>query len=104
GVGLPYTIAMVWRAQRTRAITAALVDRAIRTSATVDKVSKEFLGQGTRRISYRYEDAEGRSRRGRSPRLYAEEAAAYAPGSNAIIAYEPDHGANALGLGRRHPH
>ena len=103
GVGLPYTIAMVWRAQRMRAITAALVDRAIRTSAIVDKVSKEFLGQGTRRVSYRYDDAEGRSRRGRSPRLYAEEAAAYAPGSNATVAYDPNNGANSMWLGAADP-
>ena len=103
GVGLPYTVAMVWRAQRTRAITAALADRAIRTIATVDKVSKEFLGQGTRRISYRYDDAEGRARKGRSPRLYAEEAAAYAPGSNATVAYDSNNGANSMWLGAADP-
>jgi len=103
GAGLPYTIALVWRAQRRRAITAALVDRAIRTSASVDKVSKEFLGQGTRRISYRYEDAEGRVRKGRSPRIYPEEAAAYPLGSKAIIAYDPNNGANSMWLGAADP-
>ncbi|HKC91368.1 MAG TPA: DUF3592 domain-containing protein [Candidatus Limnocylindria bacterium] len=74
GAMLPFTAAMVSRARRLRAITAALADRAIRTSATVDKVSKEWIGQGMRRISYRYEDADGRARRGRSPKLYPEEA------------------------------
>jgi hypothetical protein len=103
GAALPYTVALVWCAQRTRAITAALADRALRTSATVDKVSKEFLGQGTRRISYRYGDAEGRARKGRSPKLYAEEAAAYTPGSNATIAYDPNNGGNSMWLGAADP-
>ena len=100
---LPFTVAMVWRARRLRRITAALADRAIRTSATVDKVSKELLGQGTRRISYRYDDAEGRVRRGRSPKLYVEEASAYSPGSTATIAYDPNDAGNSMWIGAADP-
>src|SRR2546430_10070602 len=103
GAMLPFTAAMVWRAHRIRAITAALADRAVRTSATVDKVSKEFLGQGTRRISYSYDDAEGRVRKGRSPKLYPEEASAYAPGSTATIAYDPNDAGNSIWLGAADP-
>ncbi len=96
---VPFAAAMVWRAYRLRSITAALADRAVRTTATVKKVSKEMLGQGARRISYSYDDMEGRAHKGRSPKLYAEEAAAYAPGSNATVAYDPNNAGNSIWLG-----
>jgi hypothetical protein len=103
GVMLPFTAAMVWCALRLRGITIALAERATRATATVDKVSKERLGQGTMRISYRYDDAEGRARRGRSPRLYPEEAAAYAPGASATIAYDPNDAGNSMWIGAADP-
>jgi hypothetical protein len=102
GVILLFALSMVWRAQRLRSITAALANRAVRTTATVDKVSKEFGGQAFR-IEYRYEDADGRAHKGRTPRLYAEEAAAYAPGSSATIAYDPNDPGNNMWIGTADP-
>ncbi len=100
---LPFAARMVWRAHRLRSITTALADRAVRTTATVEKVSKERLGQGARRISYSYDDTEGRAHKGRSPKLYAEEAAAYTPGSRATIAYDPNDAGNSVWLGTADP-
>jgi hypothetical protein len=103
GAGLPFTVAMVWRAYRLRSITTAMADSGIRTTATVNKISKDLGAQGTRRISYSYEDPEGRVRKGRSPRLYVEEAAAYAPGSMATIVYDANHPANSMWIGAVDP-
>jgi hypothetical protein len=103
GAMLPFTVFMVWSAYRHRAIVAALADRAVRTAATVDKVHKEWGGQGTSRVAYRYDDAEGRSHKGCSQRLYTEEALAYAPGSSAWIAYDPNAPGNSAWLGAADP-
>jgi hypothetical protein len=100
---LPYTAVMVRRASRLRSITSALASRAIRATATVEKTSKKFLGQETGQISYRYNDVEGRVHRGRSPDLYVEEAAAYGPGSSAMIAYDPNDAGNSMWLGAADP-
>ena len=102
GAILLSAVYMVWRARRVRSITAALADRAVRTRATVKRVSKEWGGQAMR-INYHYDDAEGSTRWGRSPRLYAEEAAAYAPGSSATIAYDPNDPGNSIWIGTADP-
>jgi hypothetical protein len=102
-VGLLVTAPMVWRAYRDRRMSAALIDRAVRTRATVEKVSPQRLGVGLSRITYRYEDAEGRSHTGISPSLYAEEASAYAAGSSATIAYDPNDPGNSMWLGAADP-
>jgi hypothetical protein len=103
GAGLPFTAVMVWRAYRLRAMRAALADRGVRTSATVTKISKELANQGTRHISYTYEDGEGRLRKGRSPRLFVEEASAYSPGSVAAIAYDANDPGNSVWIGSADP-
>ena len=104
GAGLPFTAVMVWRAYRLRRMRAALADRGVRTSATVTKISQEFVNdQGTRHISYTYEDGEGRLRKGRSPRLFVEEASAYSPGSVAAIAYDANDPGNSVWIGSADP-
>jgi hypothetical protein len=103
GVMLPFTAYMTWSAYRQRSMVGALAERAVPTAATVDKVSKEWGGQGTSRVVYRYEDAEGRSHKGCSQRLYSEEAAAYAPGSRASIAYDPNAPSNSVWIGTVDP-
>jgi hypothetical protein len=81
---------MLWRAYRSRAISAAVAERGVRTTATIDQVSKGWrVGIGLSRIVYHYDDADGRSHRGTSPNLYVEETSAYEPGSRATIAYDP---------------
>lgn len=101
--GLLFTVMMVWHAYRVRSMAEALTDRAVRTTATVDKVAKGWGAGGLRYIVYRYEDAEGRSRKGTSPELYVEEASAYTPGSTATIAYDPKDPGNSMWLGTADP-
>ena len=100
---LIFTVVMVRHAYRVRSMSEALTDRAVRTTATVDKVAKERGAGGLHYIVYRYEDAEGLSRKGTSPQLYEEEASAYAPGSTATIAYDPNDPANSMWLGAADP-
>lgn len=100
---LAATMAWAWRAHRRRAISAALTDRAIRTTAIVEKVTKGWTDIGMRRIEYRYDDAEGRSRKGTSPRLFVEEASAYTPGSTATVAYDQNDPGNSVWLGASDP-
>ena len=103
GGGLPFTAAMVWRAHRLRAIKAAMAANGVRATATVNKILKGLGDQGTRRISYTYEDPEGRVHKGRSPMLYVEEASAYAPGSTAAIVYDANHPGNSVWIGTTDP-
>jgi hypothetical protein len=93
----------VWRAYRSQAILAVMADRALRTSAIVERISKGLVEIGLRRIRYRYEDAEGRAHKGISPRLYVEEASAYAPGSSATIGYDPNDPGRSMWLGAADP-
>ena len=81
---------LLWRARRRQALARLVADgTAIRTNATVDTVTAGRGASGLASISYRYSDPEGIERRGTSGPLYAEEAAAYGPGSTATIAYDP---------------
>src|SRR5919204_665288 len=103
GAGLAYTVVMVWRAERVRSTNAALAERGMRTSAVVSDVKMVLFGQRTMRVSYEYRDLEGRPRQGRSPTLYAEEAAAYPRGATATIAYDPNAPDRSMWIGAADP-
>ena len=103
GAGLAYTVMMVWRAERLRSTNAALAERGMRTSAVVSDVKTVLFGQRTMRVSYEYRDLEGRPRQGRSPTLYAEEAAAYPRGATATIAYDPNAPDRSMWIGAADP-
>lgn len=52
--GLLFTVMVVWHAYRVRSMAEALTDRAVRTTATVDKVAKGWgTGDALHRVSLR---------------------------------------------------
>jgi len=91
----------VRRALRTRALLRAPMERTLRVTATVERTNTERNGLMT--INYRYIDGAGAEWRGRSQRLYPEEALAYEAGDAATIVYHVDDTSNSLWQGAADP-
>jgi len=91
----------VWRAFQLRRLLSTPAASTAMVSATVERKKTERNGLIT--MSYRYVDASGRERRGRSARLYPEEAAAYEVGDHATVVCSLDDMANSRWQGAADP-
>lgn len=101
-VGAAFSGNLAWRAYQGRLMRQALRRAAVMpATATVEKIAKPW--GGFQIITYRYEDALGRTRTGSSGRLYPEEAAGYPVGSQAMIAYDTSDPGLSMWIGQRDP-
>jgi Protein of unknown function (DUF3592) len=95
---------VVWLAYR-RGITleALRAGKLVRTTAAVERVTNLGPASGLATITYRYTAEDGVERVGTSDPLYAEESAAYPPGSSATIAYDPRRPGVSVWIGASDP-